>query len=35
LERKRRAEGIPMEEKTLEILRGLACGRYDYDIPKV
>ena len=35
LERKRRAQGIPLEAKTLEILHGLTCGRYDYDIPKV
>ncbi len=35
LEKERMVQGIPLEEKTLEILRGLSEGRYDYEIPKI
>ncbi len=34
LEQKRRAEGIPIDDATLETLRGLTAGKYDYEIPK-
>jgi LDH2 family malate/lactate/ureidoglycolate dehydrogenase len=34
LEEERRAKGIPMDSRSLEILRGLARGQYDYEIPK-
>lgn len=35
LEKERMIHGIPLEEKTLEILRGLSEGKYDYEIPKL
>ncbi len=35
LEKERMVRGIPLEGKTLEILRGLSEGRYDYEIPKI
>lgn len=34
LEKNRRASGIPMDRMTLETLRGLTQGQYDYEIPK-
>jgi len=34
LEEERRATGIPMDSTSLKILRGLARGKYDYEIPK-
>lgn len=34
LEKKRLATGIPMDAKTMDILRGLTRGEYDYEIPK-
>jgi len=34
LEEERRATGIPMDSTSLKILRGLARGEYDYEIPK-
>ncbi len=35
LEKERMVGGIPLEEKTLEILQGLSEGRYDYEIPRI
>ncbi len=35
IERDRRAHGIPVDLGTYEILKGLARGKYDYDIPKL
>ena len=35
LEKKQRAMGIPMDDATLETMRGLTAGRYDYEIPKI
>ena len=34
LEKTRRQHGIPMDPKVFEILKGLAAGKYDYEIPK-
>jgi len=34
IERVRRVNGIPLEPKVLKTLKGLAQGRYDYDIPR-
>ncbi|MBY0496662.1 MAG: Ldh family oxidoreductase [Cyanobacteria bacterium] len=33
LEKQRRIEGIPMPEEVLELLKGLASGHYDYEVP--
>ncbi len=35
MERARRTNGIPLEKKVFETLRGLADGKYDYDIPRL
>jgi LDH2 family malate/lactate/ureidoglycolate dehydrogenase len=35
MEKVRRVQGIPLDKKTLEILRGLSEGRYDYEIPNL
>ncbi len=35
LEKERRIRGIPLDGKTLEILRGLGEGRYDYEVPNL
>ena len=32
-EKKRRAEGIPIDEDVFALLKGLTCGQYDYEIP--
>jgi LDH2 family malate/lactate/ureidoglycolate dehydrogenase len=34
MEQDRRVNGIPLEPKALKTLRGLAQGKYDYDIPR-
>jgi LDH2 family malate/lactate/ureidoglycolate dehydrogenase len=34
LEKNRRASGIPLDLVTMNILRGLTQGQYDYEIPK-
>jgi ureidoglycolate dehydrogenase (NAD+) len=34
LEKRRRSIGIPMDSKSMEVLRGLTRGQYDYEIPK-
>jgi LDH2 family malate/lactate/ureidoglycolate dehydrogenase len=34
LEKTRRASGIPIDRMTLNLLRGLIQGQYDYEIPK-
>ena len=34
IEKTRRADGIPIPDKAFELLQGLACGQYEYEIPK-
>ncbi len=35
MEQARRAAGIPMPEDTFELLKGLAHGQYDYEVPNI
>jgi len=35
MEKARKMKGIPLEVKVLEALRGLAQGKYDYEIPRL
>jgi LDH2 family malate/lactate/ureidoglycolate dehydrogenase len=35
IEQARRAAGIPMSEDTFELLKGLAHGQYEYEVPNI